>query len=1511
MCGKTKRDIAGIIGIFLAVILILTAMPVATIQAAEGGNGLISTDKTKYAINEPIIVTATEGAWVGVWKRTNPDEDPSQNAFFYAFDVDGEPHNIYDGEKGARGASFVASVPGPMDLKVVLFGDEGTDNILDQANIHVNSTTHTSSLSVASDYTVGDPVEINATSDERDAWVGIYQGTFTIDDTFSDKGIDDFYVCYAQNQGKAIEDLEAGDYSAVLFKNSKYSVDKVVNFTVHEQSEPVTYLATDKDTYESEEQVYVSTNYSTEGAWVGLYEQGAAYDPADGGVDPLYRYALSNKQPQVMNIKEGTAVRPDDYTAGDYSVVLFGDAGYNNVIATKDISVYVGEKGTVEIEEGKTKFRINDPIRVKGEGGQWIGVYKSAENPKEHKDGYFYRVPSDGEFHNIYAGQAGNRSSTFTASIPGPMDLKVVLFGDEGYNTILDQAIIHINSTTHTSSLSTDKDQYDDGDPVRIQATSDERDAWVGVYSGVFSSEDAFDEISPVEQFYVAHKDNEGGTINNLKSGVYTVVLFYTTYPNNVAKKYNVIQTSQFIYGDNGAALSTDKDIYETGSAIYVTTFYPGKGWVGLYLKKEWNDSHTEYSPLYKYELASVQPQSTNILETTAVRPNDFVGGDYVLVLFEGSGTSQPVATKEITVKDPDTAVLTEASCEGYGYQKVTRADGTSKYIIIEPLGHDFGDWTFDAEHLTHTRVCSRDSSHTESEWCSFDDGKIIEEATELRPGVKQFTCQVCGGTYTEKYELEGETIERYSGQDRYQTSVKIAEQLKKSLSVDRFDAVILADGRNYPDALSGAFLAAHYGAPILLVRDNDKDLKPVTDFVNANLSENGTVYILGGTGAVSKKVENKFNKYRVDRVSGKTRYETNYEILSKVDIGNSDILICTGGSYADSLSASAVNRPIMLVKDKLTDAQIAFLKAHKDNKFYIIGGTGAVSKAVEEQVSKIHESKRLAGSTRYETSVMIAKEFFEDASATVLAYGENFPDGLCGGPLAIAEKTPLILTKSNKKDLAKEYCAKYSVTKAGVLGGEALISDETARYILADSQGGSIAGVNKITYYLNGGVNTTDNPVTYTDGEEIKLVSPHKTNYVFDGWYTDSSFRNLFDGSAASGDLSLYAKWKEAPLDITVTGMENMIWSWWYSPQVLRADGKVFWGFAENGGYSGVAQYDTKSGNTKKTFVKKVDSVDDHNGVAITFLDDGRILSSFAGGHNKDNLIHIRISNDPYDVENFDKEIILKSKGKTCYSQILHYNNMIYLFYRVNNNSWAFRSTKDGITWSDEKILVTAPEQYYCKFVQTTEAGLFRVLMYSNPTGSDPNIRMGFFDAQDAGMEALLNSDGEYLGMSDVSYTEFNILIERPSGLAQRLFDVAVTDPASPKILYTTFNTSTLARNSEYYLYNSGTVTKICEGGNPLMNSKYQLGAMFAGNNKIILARNEDRETDYVELYSIKGNTVSLERSIYSENTEGSIRNARPISDADGTVVLWHRGYYNEKGYTDFETEARIHFLQ
>ena len=303
--------------------------------------------------------------------------------------------------------------------------------------------------------------------------------------------------------------------------------------------------------------------------------------------------------------------------------------------------------------------------------------------------------------------------------------------------------------------------------------------------------------------------------------------------------------------------------------------------------------------------------------------------------------------------------------------------------------------------------------------------------------------CRDCGHRKTSE-----EDPGRIYGKARYDTAIKVAEKYKSSSG--EFNNVIVAYGKNFPDALSGGYLAKVRNAPILLVEPSEENR--IVDYICNNIASNGTVYILGGTGVVSSAFENKVKARGITtkRLGGKDRYETNMNILKEAGVKIEDILVCTGNGYADSLSASAAGKPILLVGNALTDSQKSYIKGLSTKQFYLIGGTGAVKPAIEKGLKELGlKTERLAGSTRYETSTAVAKKFFVKAATVVLAYAKNFPDGLSGGPLAMMKSAPIVLTDSKTTAAARAYVKSAGVVESITLGGPALISDAAVKAIM------------------------------------------------------------------------------------------------------------------------------------------------------------------------------------------------------------------------------------------------------------------------------------------------------------------------------------------------------------------------------------------------------------------------------------------------------------------------------
>lgn len=337
-------------------------------------------------------------------------------------------------------------------------------------------------------------------------------------------------------------------------------------------------------------------------------------------------------------------------------------------------------------------------------------------------------------------------------------------------------------------------------------------------------------------------------------------------------------------------------------------------------------------------------------------------------------------------------------------------------------------------------------------------DGSVLDWITDTKAsnGVvwNKVSYTAAGKTYTGYVSSDYTKVHYYpvriSGTTRYETSFETADMLKSQLKVDKFENIIVATGENFADALSGSYLAYVYEAPIILT--SKKDVSLVQRYIKENLADGGTVYVLGGTGAIPDTLEKGLAAYNVERLYGKSRYDTNLEILKAAGVSDEELLVCTGQNFADSLSASAAKRPILLVNKDVTEKQSDYLDSVNIDKFYIIGGEGAVNAEIEEELKSMGTVKRIGGKTRYETSVNVASEFVKNPNAAVLAYSMNYPDGVSGGPLAMALDAPLILTMTGKEDAAEKYVDNNDCYDGYILGGSKLISDASVKQIFGEN---------------------------------------------------------------------------------------------------------------------------------------------------------------------------------------------------------------------------------------------------------------------------------------------------------------------------------------------------------------------------------------------------------------------------------------------------------------------------
>ncbi|APM38902.1 cell wall-binding repeat-containing protein [Clostridium kluyveri] len=196
--------------------------------------------------------------------------------------------------------------------------------------------------------------------------------------------------------------------------------------------------------------------------------------------------------------------------------------------------------------------------------------------------------------------------------------------------------------------------------------------------------------------------------------------------------------------------------------------------------------------------------------------------------------------------------------------------------------------------------------------------------------------------------------VERIGGQNRYETSVKIAEKL------GTVTKAVVTSGEGYADALSACTAAAIEKMPILLTKNTD--LPDVTaDYIKSN-PQITTTYIIGGTGSISTSVDNELQYQK--RIYGLDRYETNAAVLnefaSDFDFKNVYLALgngATGSEFADALTGGALaakmKSPLVITGKTLSSATEKFIKEkiYKDCNLTVIGGTANISDSLAQQI--------------------------------------------------------------------------------------------------------------------------------------------------------------------------------------------------------------------------------------------------------------------------------------------------------------------------------------------------------------------------------------------------------------------------------------------------------------------------------------------------------------------------------------------------------------------------------
>ena len=166
------------------------------------------------------------------------------------------------------------------------------------------------------------------------------------------------------------------------------------------------------------------------------------------------------------------------------------------------------------------------------------------------------------------------------------------------------------------------------------------------------------------------------------------------------------------------------------------------------------------------------------------------------------------------------------------------------------------------------------------------------------------------------------------------------------------------------------------------------------------------------------------------------------------------EVLLGRDDDFPDSLASGGGQdtRPLLLTKtDALTETTKAEIERLKAKTVHILGGTGAVSQAVEDALKAMTLTvKRYSGPTRIETAVEVAKNLTPTATTAIIARAagdaedasRGFADSLAAGGWAASATMPVLLTETATLSVPTgDYLKSSSIKEVFVVGGNAAVS--------------------------------------------------------------------------------------------------------------------------------------------------------------------------------------------------------------------------------------------------------------------------------------------------------------------------------------------------------------------------------------------------------------------------------------------------------------------------------------
>jgi len=342
-------------------------------------------------------------------------------------------------------------------------------------------------------------------------------------------------------------------------------------------------------------------------------------------------------------------------------------------------------------------------------------------------------------------------------------------------------------------------------------------------------------------------------------------------------------------------------------------------------------------------------------------------------------------------------------------------------------------------------------------------------------------TCALVALMCVDGAQASSWTLQRISGEDRYDTAVRVSTEFFSSGA----PAVVLANGANFADSLSGSALAARLDSPLLLVR---KEVIPAAVATEISRLKPSKIVILGGAAAIAASVVDQLKSIssaELVRLGGSTRYETSEKIVAFGWPNEAEaVYLVTGEGFPAGLLAGGAaglqDSPVLLTRPtSLATTTSDLIKKLKPKKLRVVSygssGAGYVSAPVIKAARTASPTgfSLISGTDLYDVSSALATINGSISSTVILTTSEAFPDALAaGGTAGYLGRTLLMTNRSCMPKLVSNLLTNGGVGTVTVIGGTAAISEESARGTVCPS--GGEAGQDWETGPLPSGVSKT-----------------------------------------------------------------------------------------------------------------------------------------------------------------------------------------------------------------------------------------------------------------------------------------------------------------------------------------------------------------------------------------------------------------------------------------------------